>query len=217
MAMLAGCAEQRPTAAPASLSVPTSSRAPGAAVNPGNIRRIGRELPAGYEVSNVARAASPKAIWGLGADTVANPPLCMVLADPGDAHQPAAQGVSGSGPGGIVDSVVVTMSGGLATLDRNAQTACAHWDLTAGRTLVNVGLIEAPHIDGADTLGMVADIRAAVESGSEIDSRAYTFVAYLGAYYVLTALTTDPGSMLPPLPPQYAADLLVKTVSTLRG
>ncbi|QLL06579.1 DUF5642 family protein [Mycobacterium vicinigordonae] len=217
VALLTACAQQQPTTAPASLSAPTSSRPPGAVVNPGNIRRVARELPAGYEVSNTARAASPKALWGLGGDTAANPPPCLALADPGNGHQPNAQGVSASGPGGIVDSVVVTMSGGLAKLDRNVQTACAHWDLSAGRTLVSVGLVDAPHIDGADTCAMVADIRAAVESGSEIDSRAYTFVAYLGAYYVFTSLTTDPGSMLPPLPPQYAADLLVKTVSTLRG
>jgi hypothetical protein len=30
-------------------------------------------------------------------------------------------------------------------------------------------------------------------------------------------LTTDPGSVHPALPPQFAADLLVKTVSTLRS
>jgi len=102
-------------------------------------------------------------------------------------------------------------------LAREAVAACARWDLTAGRTVVSVGLIDAPKVDGAQTLGMVADIRAAVESGSEIDSRAYTFVAYLGDYYAFTTLTTDPGSILPPLPPQFAADLLVKTVSTLRG
>jgi hypothetical protein len=193
----------------------TSTASPHATgINPGNIRRVGRELPSGYEVSNVPRASSPKLIWGLGGDAAANPPQCMALADPAEGRDQPAQGVTGSGSGGIVDAVVVTAQ---VVLARDVLTGCPHWDLTSGRTVVGVGLIDAPHIDGAETLGMVADIRAAVESSSEIDSRAYTFVAYLGSYYAFTMLTTDPGSMLPPLSMQFAADLLVKTVSTLRG
>ncbi len=64
---------------------------------------------------------------------------------------------------------------------------------------------------------MVAETRSSVESGTQIDSKTYTFAAYLGNYYAFTTLTTDPGSAVPSLPPQFAADLLVKTVSTLRG
>lgn len=89
--------------------------------------------------------------------------------------------------------------------------------MTDTHTTASVRLADAPHIDGADTLAMTVDIRSSVESGAEIDSRAYTFTAYLGDYYAFTTLTTDPGSALPALPPQFAADLLVKTVSTLRS
>jgi hypothetical protein len=141
----------------------------------------------------------------------------MALADPAAGGEQSAQGVSGSGSGGILDAVVVAVPTVPVLLDHAVAASCAHWELIAGRTIVGVGLIDAPHIDGAETIGMVADIRAAAESGSEIDSRAYTFVAYLGDYYAFTALTTDPGSMLPPLSAQFAADLLVKTVATLRG
>jgi hypothetical protein len=216
--VLVGCAQSpAPTASPASSSSSASSQTVRAnAINPANIRRVGRELPPGYEVSNVPRAASPLAIWGLGVNSTANPPQCMALADPAAGRDQPAQGVSGSGSGGIVDAVVVAVPTGLR-LDHNVMTACAQWELTAGRTIVSVGLADAPRIDGAETVGMVADIKAAVEAGSEIDSRAYTFVAYLGDYYAFTTLTTDPGSMLPALSPQFAADLLVKTVSTLRG
>jgi hypothetical protein len=209
--LLAACAAS-PAPAPSVTSPSSTPRTAG--ITPANIRRVGRELPPGYEASNIARAPSPRAIWGLGNLAAANPPECAALADPAAGRDQPAQGVSGSGPGGIVDAVVVAAP---ATLAREAVAACARWDLTAGRTVVSVGLIDAPKVDGAQTLGMVADIRAAVESGSEIDSRAYTFVAYLGDYYAFTTLTTDPGSILPPLPPQFAADLLVKTVSTLRG
>lgn len=205
-------------ASPAPTPSVTSSSvvaAPGpGGITPANIRRVGREMPPGYESSNIARASSPRAIWGLGDPTVANPPDCMALADPAAGRDQPAQGVSGSGSGGIVDAVVVATPAALA---HDVLADCARWDLTAGRTLVSVGLIDAPRVDGAQTLGMVADIRAAAESGSEIDSRAYTFIAYLGGYYAFTTLTTDPGSMLPPLPAQFAADLLVKTVSTVRG
>jgi hypothetical protein len=215
--LLVGCAQSpAPTPSPASSSSSSSQTVRANGINPGNVRRVGRELPPGYEVSNVARAASPLVIWGLGANSAANPPQCMTLADPAAGRDQPAQGVSGSGSGGILDAVVVAVPTGLR-LDHNAMAACAQWELTAGRTIVSVGLADAPHIDGAETVGMVADIKAAVEAGSEIDSRAYTFVAYLGDYYAFTTLTTDPGSILPPLSPQFAADLLVKTVSTLRS
>jgi hypothetical protein len=103
------------------------------------------------------------------------------------------------------------------SLDHDVVSGCAEWTMAAGRATANVRLVDAPRIDGVATLGMVADIRTTVESGSEIDSRAYVFTAYLGDYYAFTTLTTDPGSALPALPPQFVADLLVKTVSTLRS
>jgi hypothetical protein len=42
-------------------------------------------------------------------------------------------------------------------------------------------------------------------------------MAYLGDYYAFTTLISDPGSPESPLTPQFAADLLVKTVSALRA
>lgn len=211
--LLAGCA-QSPAPAPASGTTTSTQR--GTVVNPANIRRVGRELPPGYEVSNVPRAASPRAIWGIGGDAGAVPPQCIALAELPTGPDPAAQGVSGSGPGGILDAVVVPVAVG-SRPDRALVSACGRWELSAGRTKVSIENADAPHVDGAETIGMVADIRAAVESGSEIDSRAYTFIAYLGEYCAFTTLTTDPGSMLPPLSAGFAADLLVKPVSTLRG
>lgn len=211
--LLAACG---PQSAPPPVSSSSSPELPTVAVTPANIRRVARELPPGYEVTQVPRAPSPRAIWGLGADTAADPAACTTLSDPAGGREKSAQGVSGSGSGGIVDAVVVALPRP-AQLDHHVVTGCAHWDLTAGRTVASIALIDAPHIDGAQTVGMVADIRSAVESGSEIVSRAYTFGAYLGDFYVFTTLTNDPGSMLPALPAQYAADLLVKTVSTLRS
>jgi hypothetical protein len=217
--LLAAACAQSPAPTPsASPTKPSSSRsAHGTAINPANIKRVGRELPPGYEVTTGIRSgASPRVIWGLEADVTAKPPQCATLADPGNGRDQSAQGVSGSGSGGIVDAVVVALPSGPVSLDHNLVAACGQWTMIAGGTRVSIGLTDPPRIDGAETLGMVADVRASVESGTEIDSRAYTFTAYLGDYYAFTTLTVDPGSELPALPPQFAADLLVKTVSALR-
>jgi hypothetical protein len=199
----------------------SSSQSPNAtAVNPGNIKRVVRELPPGYEVTTaIPDGTSPRVIWSLGADasdSKAKPAQCGILADPGKGLDQSAQGVSGSGGGGIVDAVVVALPGPV-DFPRDLIAPCGQWSMKAGHTTASVRLTDAPHIDGAETLGMVADTKSSVESGTEIDSRTYTFTAYLGSYYAFTTLTTDPGSVAPALPPRFAADLLVKTVSTLRS
>ncbi|OBF90660.1 hypothetical protein A5791_16245 [Mycobacterium sp. 852002-51163_SCH5372311] len=219
--VVASCAQPpEPVVAP-----PAFPSTHGGGVNPANIKRMGRELPSGYEVtSSIPSTATPRAIWGLKADAAlvtSKPPQCAALADPGSGRG-QAQGVSGSGPGGIVDAVVVALPAlpGPVAPDHTLVAACGQWtmiDRHTGHIEAGVHLIDPPRIDGADTVGMAADIRTSVESGAEIDSRTYTFIAYLGDYYAFTTVTTDPGSVLPALTPQFAADLLVKTVSTLRS
>jgi len=213
--MVAACAH--PPAPAPSAAPPKSSSLTAVAVNPANIKRVVRDLPPGYEVTTaIPSGASPGVSWSLGADATTKPSQCATLADPGNGHAQSSQGVSGSGSGGIVDAVVVSLPGPV-DFPRDLVVPCDRWTMTAGHATATVRLTDAPHIDGAETLGMVVDIKSSVESGTEIDSRAYTFTAYLGNYYAFTTVSTDPGSVLPALPPQFAADLLVKTVSTLRG
>jgi hypothetical protein len=212
--LVAGCAH---SPAPTPSATPTKPPTQGTVVNPANIKRVVRELPPNYEVSStIPGGASPRVIWSLAPDATVKPPQCATLADPGNARDQSAQGVSASGTGGIVDAVVVALPGPV-DLDHNLVAACARWTMSDGHTTAGVRLTDAPHIDGVETLGMVVDTKSSVESGTEIDSRVYTFTAYLGNYYAFTTLTTDPGSALPALPAQFAADLLVKTVSTLRS
>ena len=201
-----------------------ASPAPNIAVNPANIKKVVRELPPGYEVSTaIPGAASPRVVWSLAADATAKPQQCGALADPGEGRDQSAQGVSASGSGGIVNAVLVGFPAQPGPVhsdlvpDRDAVAACGQWTMATAHTTVSIRLIDPPHIDRTDTLGMMVDIKTSVESGTEIDSRAYTFIAYLGDYYAFTMVTTDPGSVLPTLTPQFAADLLVKTVSTLRS
>lgn len=218
MAVLAACAPSpgpRPSA-----STAKSPPAHAVAIEPSHIKRVVRDLPSGYEVTTaIPGAASPRVIWGLASELgviEAMPPQCAALADPGNGRDQSAQGVSASGMGGIVDAVVVALPGP-AELDHNLVAACVRWSMSTGHTTASVRLTDAPHLDDAETVGMVAETKSSAESGTQTDSRAYTFTAYLGDYYAFTALITDPGSALPSLPPQFAADLLVKTVSTLRG
>jgi hypothetical protein len=213
LVVLAACG-QSPAPTP---STTTKATAHSAAVNPANIKRVVRDLPPNYEVATgIPSGVSPRVIWSLEADARADPPQCAALADPGNGRDQTAQGFSASGTGGIVNAVVVALPGPV-DLDRGMVGACGRWTTSDGHTTATVSLVDAPHIDGVETLGMVADTKSSVESGTEIDSRAYTFTAYLGHYYAFTTLTTDPGSALPALPPQFVADLLVKTVSTLRS
>lgn len=199
--------EPAPTAAPQVLT---------ADVDPDRIRRIRPQLPEGYEVADVGGyASSPVAFWGFGRGWSAQPPQCAALVDP--APDGPSQGVSGSGAGGIIHVVVVSGGTGLVGLDPVLLAECGRWSMNYGRSTAEVSLVDAPVIDGAATLGTSSVIRNVVESGTETDSRADTFMAYTGDHVVYVTLVTDPGSVDAPLPPQYASDLLVTAVGTLRG
>ncbi len=184
-------------------------------INPANIRWLRRELPPGYEVTAVPGKAAPPATWGLSGDGTATPARCAVLADPIGGHGQSAQGISGSGAGGIVYVVVVPAGG--VSLDHSLVTGCPGWTMASGRASARVHLVGAPRIDGAETLGMAADITTSAEGGNEISSRATTFAAYLGDYYAFTTLISDPGATQSPLTARFAAELLVKAVSALRS
>jgi hypothetical protein len=210
--LLAGCGQPAGRPPP-----PPSVGAAAPHVDPGNIRRVRRDLPPGYEVAPVVDVTAPSGIWGLGGIGVATPGRCAPLADPGGGHGQRAQGISGSGAGGTVYVVVVAAPTGPVALDHSLVAQCRHWGMTGRRASARVHLVDAPHVDHADTVGMSADITTAVEGGNEIGSQASTFTAYLGDYYAFTTLISDPGSPNPALTPQFAADLLVKTVSAVRG
>jgi hypothetical protein len=186
-------------------------------VDPANIRRVRRDILPGYEVTTVSGVTAPPGIWGLGRAAAATPPRCAALADPAGGHGQSPQGISGSGAGGTVYALVVAAPTGPLALDRSLVAQCRQWSMTGRRASARVHLVDAPRIDGAETLGMAAEIVTSVEGGNEIGSRASTFTAYLGDYYAFTTLISDPGSPDAALTPQFAADLLVKTVSALRG
>jgi hypothetical protein len=64
---------------------------------------------------------------------------------------------------------------------------------------------------------MVTDATTVVEGGTETHSRAATFSAYLSGHVVYVTIVTDPGSPDPALGQDFAAALLAKAVSAVRG
>ena len=204
---VAGCA-QTPPAAP-----PTATTASRASVNPARIDRVRTALPSGYEVAALSGRAAPVAFWGLGPDWTAEPPQCGTLADPA-GREVTTRGWSASGTGGIVYAAVADSA---ATLEPSLIDDCGQWTVSAGHTAGTVGVVAAPAIDGATTVGLSASTTTTVEGGTETHSRADTFIAYLGDYVALVTVVADPGSPNPQLGLQFASDLLVKTVSALRG
>ena len=204
---------------PPGTSPDTSTTASSAAelqVNPARISRTRAELPAGYEVADVGGPASPAAFWGFRPGWVTEPPQCGVLAGPA-ADEATTKGWSGSGPGGIVHAVVVGSPTAPVTLDPAVLGECGQWSVVSGNTTGTVNLVDAPAIDGATTVGMDTVAKTVVEGGTETTSTAYTFGAYLGDYLAFVTVVMEPGSPNPPLGQDFAADLLVKTVSALRG
>jgi hypothetical protein len=199
---------QSPSSVP-STATPASSNA----VSPARIERVRTALPSGYEVAALAGRAAPVVFWGLGPDWTADPLRCGALADP-VADAATTRGWSASGAGGIVYAVV---AGSKATLDPSLIDECGQWTVSAGHTSGSVTSVAAPAIDGAATVGLSTTTTTLVEGGTETHSHAETFTAYLGEYVALVTVVTDPGSPNPPLGQDFAAELLVKTVSALRG
>jgi len=215
MALSTGCAA--PAAPPAPPSASRSpAAAPGGAVDPNRIGRLRADLPPGYEVAPADGHIVPIALWGLPADSVTDPVLCRRIVDPSTGPSDA-RGLSGSGAGGIVYVSVVSAGAGPAVLDPAVRDACGHWRVTGAHSTADVHIIDAPAVPSADTVGLTASIRTVVESGTQTDAAAQAFIAYLGDAYVFVTLVTDPGAVSPPLPPQFAADLLVRAVAVLRG
>ncbi|MBV8964778.1 MAG: DUF5642 family protein, partial [Mycobacteriaceae bacterium] len=172
-------------------------------------------LPAGYEVSDIAGAASPAQYWGLQPGWSSAPSQCAALADPANGS-PAPQGLSASGTGGII-YLVVAASPAARGPDQATVDACNHWSMDSGRTTAVIDLVDGPAIDSVPTLGMVTALRTTVEGGNDTDLRATTNTAYLGEYVAFVTVVTDPGAGAPQLAPDSASTLLTRLVASLRG
>ncbi len=184
-----------------------------ATVNPARIDRVRQDLPPGYEVVAIDPRATPVSLWGFGPDWRADPAACAALAA---REVEPTRGWSASGPGGIVYAGVAKLGPGVPA-DRR-EPRCEQWSVSGGHSVGSVTAVMAPPIDDAVTDGTSTAVTTVVEGGTETRSHADTFTADLvGGYHVFVSVVTDPGSPNPALDPAFAADLLVKSVSALRG
>jgi uncharacterized protein DUF5642 len=210
---VAGCGRPSGPSTSAGPPVPSDTSVQ---VNPANIARVRTGLPAGYEVGYINGRAAPATMWGFGPGWTADPPQCGALAEP-VVDGAVTRGWSASGGGGIVYAVVTGSPPVPVGLDPALLAECGQWTLMVGHTSGSVTLIAAPTIEGVATVGMSAATTIVVEGGTETDSHADTLTAYLGDYVAVVTVVTDPGSPNPPLGQEFAAELLVKTVSALRS
>jgi hypothetical protein len=210
---VAGCGQPSGPSSPGTSSAPSSQSVE---VKPANIARVRSDLPAGYELADIADRTSPAAMWGLGPGWTAEPPQCGALADPMNDGA-VTRGWSGSGSGGIVYAVVTGSPSAQVGLDPALLAECGHWTLAAGHTGAHVTFIAAPAIEGVPTVGLATATTTVVEGGTETRSHSDTFIAYLGDYVAFVTVVTDPGSPNPALRTDFASELLVKTVSALRS
>ncbi|BBX31478.1 hypothetical protein MMAG44476_26419 [Mycolicibacterium mageritense DSM 44476 = CIP 104973] len=210
VAVCAVACGSQPAQAPTTQSTTTPAAA---TINPARIDRVRHDLPAGYESGVLDQRATPISLWGLRSEWVAEPEQCAELAAPG-VDPATSRGWSASGPGGIVYAAVARVT---APPDSALAGQCGQWSINGGRTSGEVTALDAPAIDAAITTGMAAELTTVVEGGTETHTHADTFTADLGDYHCYVTVVTDPGSPNPALGADVAADLLVKTVSALRG
>jgi Domain of unknown function (DUF5642) len=208
VALCAACGTPE-TPLPAGSSTPPSHAV---GIDLGGVARVRGDLPAGYEVGELVGRVAPLALWGFGPQWVADPPQCGVLADP-PVDGATVRGWSASGSGGIV----YVMAAAGTALDPAVPGECADSTLTAGHTSGTVATVDGPTIAGATTLGLRVESTTVVEGGTETHSHADTFTAYLEGHVASVTVVTDPGSAGEALDADFAAGLLVKTVSALRG
>lgn len=205
----------RPAPQPAPTSSGPQPTAGSVTVNPVRIDRVRRDLPAGYEVVALDPLATPVSLWGFGPDWTADPAHCAAPAAP---DTEPGRGWSASGPGGIVYAAVAKVKG---TVEPVPDAPCGEWKVSGGHSTGTVTPLPAPAIEGAMTTGMSTAVTTVVEGGTETRSHADTFTADLDSegtdYHLFIAVVTDPGSPDPALDAAFASDLLVKTVSALRG
>ncbi|MBO0679329.1 DUF5642 family protein [Mycolicibacterium sp. S2-37] len=208
-AVLAACGTTSDGPAP---DAPPETSAVRGVIDPARIDRARYQLPPDYEVTDVSGRVTPTAQWGFGPGWRADPQPCGALSDP--VVDPATlRGWSASGAGGIVYAVAAA---GATGIDPVAVGECASWRISAGPSSGSVRLVEAPAVDGAQTVAMAAESLTVVEGGTETRSQATTVMASEGGHLVYVTVVTDPGSPTPALEGGFAADLLTETVAALR-
>lgn len=101
--------------------------------------------------------------------------------------------------------------------DAEIAKKCEHVTFEAGKLTGYVDEVDAPHIDGATTVGSHRQIEIALPEGQR-STEIYSFTAYLGDWLVLVTAgpLTAKGQAPPPVDTDRARQLLTDSVAALR-
>ncbi len=114
-------------------------------------------------------------------------------------------------------TVIAVQADSDVPFDTETAKRCAHVTFEAGKVTGYIDEVDAPHIDGATTVGSHRQVEITVAEAQH-SSEVYSFAAYLGDWMVL--VTASPlrakGQPAPPIDTDRARQLLTDSVSALR-
>lgn len=96
---------------------------------------------------------------------------------------------------------------------------CAKVTFTGPQVRGGVQVVDAPHIEGAQTLGVHQVLQALAPAGPPRAGELYDFSAHFGDYQVVVIANplVIPGQPVAPVDTQRARDLLTRAVAAIRG
>lgn len=201
--LLAGCARPGPTADLAGISAVTTSFGPQFTVT--------EVAPTGIDPALLAGQPLPD---GLRFD----PPGCARLATarpvpPGTEGNMAAVSAEGEGNRFIVFAVETSVP---IPVDK-PESGCTRVAFAGDTVRGTVEQVQAPEIDGAQTLGVHRVVQTMVE-GSARTGELYSYSAHFGDYQVIVSANplVVPGTPVRPVDTRRARDLLVAGVNAVR-
>ncbi|HET9877221.1 MAG TPA: DUF5642 family protein [Mycobacterium sp.] len=105
------------------------------------------------------------------------------------------------------------------SFDTEAAEKCKHVSFEAGKLTGYVDEVDAPHIDGAETVGSKSEIEVANPDGQQHSVESYFYSAYLGDWLVSVTARPLPvrGQPLTMVDADRARQLLTDSVAALRG
>lgn len=198
-----------------------SSEAPPSA-DISKITQVKSDFGPGYKVKETAKTAiDPKvlATHKLPPGLTFDPPDCAEFVI-GDDMPAGLQGnmaaVAAEGEGGRFIAMAVQTSASVPF--KEPPRNCAKVAFQGGRVRGLIEVVETPHIDGTQTLGVHRLLQTVVQ-GKPRSGELYNYTAHFGDYQVIVTANPMPIPGQPPKPvdTKQARDLLVKSVAAIKN
>jgi hypothetical protein len=210
--LISGCSANRSSGASSSSASP-----PKPSVDIDKVLSVKLKLPPSYVVHTIGKTAiDPKLLAPIQfqQDLVWDPADCAKYAWtlPAGLKGNIAT-VTAEGEGNRFIAMAVETSEPVR-LDPEVVEKCKHVTFSGKDMRGVVDVVDAPHIDGVQTLGKHRELHTATASGE-----LYTYVAYLGDYLVVVTANPlpVPNQPVPPVNIQRAQQLLTDAVAAVRA